>query len=155
MDLLFVYNEKEKNRKVFWGRLYSLIYAPEEDWDEIDNGEIHLVRCIRQDQDLEKTLMLGKIECKRRRGRREWDGWMASLTRWTWVWASSGSWWRTGKPGVLQSMGSQKVGHDWPTELKQDHGISESHPTLGYSVPLKEEGQKEKVFKNINLRERL
>ena len=48
---------------------------------------------------------------------REWDGWMASLTQWTWVWASSGSWWRTGKPGLLQSMGSQRVGHDWVTEL--------------------------------------
>ena len=42
---------------------------------------------------------------------------MASLTRQTWVWASSGSWWRTGKPGVLQSMGSQRVRHDWATEL--------------------------------------
>ena len=48
---------------------------------------------------------------------RGWDGWMASPTRWTWVWASSGRWWRTGKPGVLQSMGSQRVGHDWVTEL--------------------------------------
>ena len=45
------------------------------------------------------------------------DGWMASPTRWTWVWASSGSWWWTGKPDVLQSMGSQRVGHDWATEL--------------------------------------
>ena len=44
-----------------------------------------------------------------------WDGWMTSVTRWTWVWASSGSWWWTGKPGVLQSMGSQRVGHDWVT----------------------------------------
>ena len=53
---------------------------------------------------------------------RGWDGWMASLTRWTWVWASSESWWWTGKPGVLQSMGSQRVGHNWGTEpnwLKQ------------------------------------
>ena len=50
-------------------------------------------------------------------GDREWDGWMASLTQRTWVWASSGSWWWTGKPGVLQSMGSQRVGHDWATEL--------------------------------------
>ena len=41
------------------------------------------------------------------------DGWMASLTQWTWVWASSGRWWRTGKPGILQSMGSQRVQHDW------------------------------------------
>ena len=43
-------------------------------------------------------------------------GWMASLTQWTWVWANSGRWWRTGKPSVLQSMGSQIVGHDWATE---------------------------------------
>ena len=48
---------------------------------------------------------------------RGWDSWMASLTRWTWIWVSSGSWWWTGKPGVLQSMGSQRVGHDWVTEL--------------------------------------
>ena len=46
-----------------------------------------------------------------------WDGWMASLTRWTWVWVSSGSWWRTGRPGMLQSIGSQRVGDDWETEL--------------------------------------
>ena len=45
------------------------------------------------------------------------DGWMASLTPWTWVWVSSGSWWRTGKPGVLQSMGVQRVGHDWAAEM--------------------------------------
>ena len=50
---------------------------------------------------------------------RGWRGWMASLTQWTWVWVSSGSWWWTGKPGVLQPMGSQRVRHDWVTELKQ------------------------------------
>ena len=43
--------------------------------------------------------------------------WMVSPTRWTWVWASSGSWWWTGKPDVLQSMGLQRVGHNWVTEL--------------------------------------
>ena len=48
---------------------------------------------------------------------REWDGWMASPTQWTWVWVNSGSWWWTGRPGVLQSMGSQRVGLDWATEL--------------------------------------
>ena len=42
-----------------------------------------------------------------------WDGWISSLNQWTWVWAISGSWWWTGKPGMLQSMGSQKVGHEW------------------------------------------
>ena len=48
---------------------------------------------------------------------RGWDGWMASLTRWTRVWASSGSWWWTGKPDMLQSMRLQRVRHDWGTEL--------------------------------------
>ena len=50
---------------------------------------------------------------------RGWDDWMASPTRWTWVWTSSGSWWWTGKSGVLQSMESQRFGHDWATELKE------------------------------------
>ena len=48
---------------------------------------------------------------------RRWDGWMASPTWWTWVWASSRSWWWTGKPGMLHSMGSQRAGRDWATEL--------------------------------------
>ena len=46
-----------------------------------------------------------------------WDGWMASPTQWTWVWVNSGSWWWTGRPGVLQSMGLQRLGHNWVTEL--------------------------------------
>ena len=65
----------------------------------------------------EKTLMLGKIEGRMRRGQRGWNDWMASLTQWTWVWVDSRSWWWTGRPGVLQFMGSQKVRHDWATEL--------------------------------------
>ena len=48
---------------------------------------------------------------------RGWDGWMASPTRWTWVWVNSRSWWWTGRPGVLWFMGLQRVGHDWETEL--------------------------------------
>ena len=48
---------------------------------------------------------------------RGWDGWMASPTQWTWVWVNSGSWWWTGRPGVLWFMGSQRVGHHWVTEL--------------------------------------
>ena len=51
---------------------------------------------------------------------REWDGWMASPTQWTWVWASSGRWWRTGKAGMMQSMGSQRVEHDWVTKQQQN-----------------------------------
>ena len=48
---------------------------------------------------------------------RGWDGWMASRTRWTWVWVNSRSWWWTGRPGVLRFMGLQRVGHDWANEL--------------------------------------
>ena len=59
---------------------------------------------------------------------RGWDGWMASLTRWTWVWVNSGRWWWTGMSGVLRFMGSQRVGNDWTTELNWTHsGISLSH----------------------------
>ena len=70
-----------------------------------------------------KNWLTGKLWCLERlkaEGEgddRGWDGWMASLTRWTWVWVSSGSWWWTGRPGMPQSIGSQRVGCDW-TELK-------------------------------------
>ena len=64
-----------------------------------------------------KILMLGKIEGRRRSDDRGWDGWMASPTQWTWVWVNSGRWWWTGRPGMLRSMGLQRVGHDWATEL--------------------------------------
>ena len=48
---------------------------------------------------------------------RGWDGWMVSLTQWTWVWVDSRSWWWTRRPGVLWFMGSQRVGHNWAIEL--------------------------------------
>ena len=72
---------------------------------------------MRRTDSLEKTLMLGKTEGEGEGDDRGWDGWIASPTRWMWVWASSGSWWWTGKPGVLQFMGLQRVGHDWANEL--------------------------------------
>ena len=91
---------------------------------------------------------------------RGWDAWMASLTHRTWVWASSRRWWRTGKPGVLQSLGSQRVRQDWATEEQQQEAgrfllwwflfltlsgvcnvgckfslpTAASHPTLPYSL---------------------
>ena len=66
---------------------------------------------------LEKTLVLGKIEGRRVGDDRRWDGWMASPTRWPWVWASFRRCWWTGQPAMLQFMGSQRVGHNWTTEL--------------------------------------
>ena len=70
---------------------------------------------------MEKTLMLRRQE---EEGDSGCNGWMVSLTQQTWVWANSGSWWQTGKPGVLQSMGSQRVGHNWATELNSLFSIS-------------------------------
>jgi len=66
---------------------------------------------------LEKTLMLGKMKAGGEGDDKGWDGWMASLIQWTRVWVSFGSWWWTGKPGMLQSKGLQRVGHNWATEL--------------------------------------
>ena len=70
---------------------------------------------------LEKTLMLERLKAGGEGNDRGQDGWMASLTsltQWTWVWASSRRWWRTGKPCMLQSKGSQIVRHDWASELQ-------------------------------------
>ena len=69
-----------------------------------------------------------------------WDGWMASPTWWTWAWVGSRSWWWTGKPGVLQSMGLQRVGHDWATELNCPHKSHQIRNLAGllassFSVP--------------------
>ena len=74
---------------------------------------------MRRTDSLKNTLMLERLKVGGEGDDRWWDGWMASLTPlwWTQVWVSSGSWWWTGKPGVLQSMGSQRVRHDWVTEL--------------------------------------
>ena len=69
---------------------------------------------IQRADSFEKTLMLRKIEGGEGDDR-WWDGWMASLTQWTWVWVNSRSWWWTGRPGVLQSMGSQRIRHKWVT----------------------------------------
>ena len=67
---------------------------------------------MRRTDSFEKTLMLGKIEGGGEGEDRGWGNWMASLTQWTWVWASFGSWWWTGRPGVLPSVASRRVGRD-------------------------------------------
>ena len=75
---------------------------------------------MQRTDSLEKTLIgMGweRLKAGGEGDNRGWDGWMASLTQWMWVWASSRSWWWTGRPGLLQYMGLQRVGHDWATEL--------------------------------------
>ena len=74
----------------------------------------HLMRRI---DSLEKTWCRERWKAGGEGDNRGWDGWMASLTQRTWVWANSGSWWWTGKPGMLQSKGLQRVSHNWANEL--------------------------------------
>ena len=104
----------------------------------------HLMRRV---DSLEKTLMLGGIVGRRRRGDRGWDSWMALPTQWTWVWVNSRSWWWTGMPGMLWFMGSQRVRHDWATELnwtddrkiRQCNGFSKMQAKSKFNVlPFKE-----------------
>ena len=78
---------------------------------------------------LEKTLMLEKIKGMRRRGQQRMRWLMASSTQRTWVWANSKEMW-TGKPGVLQCMGPQRVRHDWATELNWTLIIKGPYPKL-------------------------
>ena len=80
----------------------------------------HLIQRV---DSLEKTLMLEGLGAGGQGNDRGWDGWRASPTRWTWVWVNSGSWWWTGRPGMLQFMGSQRVGHDWVTELNWTENV--------------------------------
>ena len=73
---------------------------------------------MRRADSLEKTMLCWEgLGAGGEGDDRGWDGWMASPTQWTWVWVNSRSWWWTVSPGVMQFKGSQRVGHDWATEL--------------------------------------
>ena len=87
---------------------------------------------MRRTDSFEKTLMLGKIEGRRRRERQKMRWLDGITTRWTWVWVNSGSWWWAGRPGVLRSMGSQRVGHDWVAELNWDARSGLKSPHKGF-----------------------
>jgi len=79
----------------------------------------HLIRRVDL---LEKSLMLGGIRGRRRRGRQRMRWPDGIIDWWMWDWVNSGSWWWTGRPGVLRFMGLQRVGHDWATELNWEQG---------------------------------
>ena len=82
-----------------------------------------------------------RLKAGRKGGDRRSGGWMASPTKWTWVWASSRSWWWTGKPGVLQPMGSHRVRHNWATRLNwwQTDELFDSRPLFGRQRPQRKE----------------
>ena len=103
-------NPKWNQPRIFTGRTDAEAEAP------------ILCHLMRRADSLEKTLMLGKIEGRRRgRQRMRWlDGIMASMDI---VWANSGRWWRSGKPDMLQTMGLWRVGHDW-SDLAHMHVLS-------------------------------
>ena len=67
-----------------------------------------------------------RLKTEGERDDRRWGGWMAPPIQWTWIWVNSGSWWRTGRTGVLQSMGSWRVRHDWGTELNWTEYLNKS-----------------------------
>ena len=86
---------------------------------------------MRRADSFDKTLMLG-LRAGGEGDDRGWDGWMASPTQWTWVLVDSRSWWWTGRPGVLRFMESQRIGHDWVTEL---NWTSDKVTCVGSGVP--------------------
>ena len=83
---------------------------------------------------LEKTLSWERLKAGGEWDDRGWDGWMVSPTRWTWIWINSRSWWWTVKPGVLQSIGSQRVGLDWVTELNCPKACWRQESCMPYSL---------------------
>ena len=85
---------------------------------------------MQRTDSLKKTLLLGKMKVGGEGDDRGWNDWMASLSQWTWVWVNSGSWWWIGRPGVLQFTGSQRVGHDWATELNCTAGRYDKEQNL-------------------------
>ena len=91
--------------------------SPEYSLEELMLKLLYFGHLMRRADSLEKTLMLGGMGAGGEGDGRGWDGWMASPTRCTWVQVNSGSRWWTGRPGVLQFVGSQRVRHDWVTEL--------------------------------------
>ena len=98
----------------FWRRSVLNIHWKDRCWSW--NSSTLATWC--EELTLQKTLMLGKLKAGGEGDDRGWDGWMASPTQWTLVWVNSGSWQWTGRPSVLQSMGSQRVWQNWTIELK-------------------------------------
>ena len=115
----------EKISEFFWDKTVHFLYIRNEKWVAIKSissylqdvgdsswGSHHRIK----EKATESCAHL--LKARGEGDDRGWDGWMASLTQWTWVWVGTRNWWWTGRPGVLQSMGSQRVRHDWVTEFK-------------------------------------
>ena len=102
--------------RVPWTARRSILGVHWRDWCWSWNADTLATRC-RELIHLKRPWFWERLKAGGEGDDRGWDGWMASLTQWTWVWVNSRSWWWTGKPGMLRFMGSQRVRHDWATEL--------------------------------------
>ena len=104
------------SKQEYWSGvpLPSLIHWKDWCWSWNSNT---LATCCKKLTHLKRPCYWERLRAVGEGDDRGWDGWMASLTRWTWVWVNSGSGWWTGRPGMLQSMGLQRVGDNWVTEL--------------------------------------
>ena len=100
---------------------------------------------MQRTDSMEKNLILERLKVGGEGDDRGWDGWMASATQWTWVWVNSGSWWWTGKPGVLQSRGSKRVGHGWAAELNW----APSLPVIIWSVIMDQDHKEFFLYGNL------
>ena len=89
----------------------------DQSWVFIGRTDVEAETSILWPPHVKKPWCWGRLRAGGEGDDRGWDGWMASRTQWMWIWVNSGSWWWTGRPGVLWSMGSQRVRHDWATEL--------------------------------------
>ena len=98
----------------FWRRL--LLGVLWNEWCQIWNSRTLVTSCEELTH-WKRLWWWGRLKAGGKGDDSWWDGWMTSLTRWTWVWENSRSWWWTGRPGMLQFIGSLRVRHDWVTEL--------------------------------------
>ena len=123
-----------------WGKvnkpLISLVLFPKihwKDWCWSWNSDTLATWC-KELTHLERPWCWKRLKAGGEGDDRGWHGWMASPTQWTWVWINSGSCWWTERPGVLLSMGSQRVRHDWVTELNWVHFSSVTQSCLIQSM---------------------
>ena len=98
--------------------LFSIGQSPSSHWLFFTHAKT-LATCCKEMTHWKIPWCWGRLRARGEGGDRGWDGWIASLTQWSWIWANSRRQWRTGKAGVLQSMGSQRVRHDLQTELQE------------------------------------
>ena len=121
-----VVSEKTLQSSLDCKKIQTVHPKRDESWVFIGRTDVEAKTPILWPPDAKNWLVgcWGRLKAVGEADDRGWDGWMATLTQWTWVSVSSRSWWWTGKPGVLQPMGSQRVRHDWTDQFKRKGKLS-------------------------------